>query len=98
MSAEKEKRSGAVTLFFMTKGTLLHAPEINFLAALGIHKVTVFKKVKVGFFSTGDELQSIDQPLAPGKIYDSNRYCIGAMLEKALTSSITVLSKTILKP
>jgi molybdopterin molybdotransferase len=38
--------------------------------------------VKVGFFSTGDELQSIDQPLAPGKIYDSNRYCIGAMLRE----------------
>lgn len=75
----EEIRSGDVC---MTKGTLLHAPEINFLAALGIHKVTVFKKVKVGFFSTGDELQSIDQPLAPGKIYDSNRYCIGAMLRE----------------
>lgn len=56
----EEIRSGDVC---MTKGTLLHAPEINFLAALGIHKVTVFKKVKVGFFSTGDELQSIDQHL-----------------------------------
>lgn len=75
----EEIRSGDVC---MTKGTLLHAPEINFLAALGIHKVTVFKKVRVGFFSTGDELQSIDQPLARGKIYDSNRYCIGAMLRE----------------
>ena len=38
----EEIRSGDVC---MTKGTLLHAPEINFLAALGIHKVTVFKRL-----------------------------------------------------
>mgnify|MGYP000270232717 CR=1 FL=1 len=44
----EEIRSGDVC---MTKGTLLHAPEINFLAALGIHKVTGFQKGLGGVFS-----------------------------------------------
>ena len=46
----EEIRSGDVC---MTKGTLLHAPEINFLAALGIHKVTVFKKGEGRLFLHG---------------------------------------------
>lgn len=66
----------------LSKGTLLRAPHLNYLAAVGVSQVKVFRKIKVGFFSTGDELQAIDRPLVPGKIYDSNRYCIQAMLRE----------------
>lgn len=58
-------------------------PHINFLATLGIPEVLVFRKVRVAFFSTGDELQSLGSPLKDGHIYDSNRYAIRALLECA---------------
>jgi molybdopterin molybdotransferase len=42
----------------------------------------VYRKLRVAFFSTGDELVSIGTPLAQGEIYDSNRYTIHAMLTR----------------
>lgn len=67
----------------MKKGRLLQAPQINYLAALGFGSVPVFSKIRVGFFSTGDELQPIGRPLEKGRIFDSNRIGIGAMLREA---------------
>ncbi len=52
------------------------------MASLGIGEVTVFRKLRVAFFSTGDELKSIGTPLAEGEIYDSNRYTIYGMLSR----------------
>ena len=52
------------------------------LASLGIGEVTVFRKLRVAFFSTGDELKSIGTPLAAGEIYDSNRYTLYGMLAR----------------
>ncbi len=51
------------------------------LASLGIGEVTVFRKLRVAFFSTGDELRSVGTPLAAGEIYDSNRYTLYGMLD-----------------
>jgi molybdopterin molybdotransferase len=42
----------------------------------------VFRKLRVAFFSTGDELRSIGEPLDAGCVYDSNRYTIWAMLQR----------------
>ncbi len=64
-------------------GTRLHAPHINFLASLGIANVCVYRKLRIAYFSTGDELQQIEKPLGVGQIYDSNRYAIGAMIKEA---------------
>ncbi len=64
-------------------GTKLHAPHINFLASLGIASVCVYRKLRIAYFSTGDELQQIGKPLGTGQIYDSNRYTIGAMIREA---------------
>lgn len=75
----EEIRSGEVC---MVAGTKLHAPQLNYLASLGIKNVKVIRKPKIGFFSTGDELQPLGSPLQKGKIYDSNRYCISAMLRE----------------
>ncbi|MCC7549211.1 MAG: molybdopterin molybdotransferase MoeA [Burkholderiales bacterium] len=63
-------------------GQLMRPAEIGMLASLGIGEVGVYRRLRVAFFSTGDELVGIGQPLGPGQIYDSNRYTIHAMLER----------------
>lgn len=42
----------------------------------------VVRRLRVAFFSTGDELRSIGEPLDPGCVYDSNRYTIWSMLQR----------------
>lgn len=66
----------------LKEGVELHASHIGLLAVLGIANVTVRHKVRVAFFSTGDELQPIGKPLEKGHIYDSNRHSIRAMLRE----------------
>ena len=44
--------------------------------------VPVIRRLRVAFFSTGDELRSIGEPLTPGCVYDSNRYTLWAMLQR----------------
>jgi molybdopterin molybdotransferase len=44
--------------------------------------VPVYRRLRVAFFSTGDELKSIGTALGEGEIYDSNRYTIHGMLER----------------
>jgi len=61
-------------------GQQLTPAELGVLASLGVAKVTVFKKIRVAFFSTGDELRNVDETLEPGQIYDSNRYTLFGML------------------
>jgi molybdopterin molybdotransferase len=63
-------------------GQLVRAAELGVLASLGLGEVAVYRKLRVAFFSTGDELRSIGAPLAPGEVYDSNRYTIYAMLTR----------------
>ncbi|NOT84579.1 MAG: molybdopterin molybdotransferase MoeA, partial [Methylococcaceae bacterium] len=53
------------------------------LAAVGLCDVSVIRRLKVAFFSTGDELMAIGQPLASGQLYDSNRYTLHALLQDA---------------
>jgi molybdopterin molybdotransferase len=62
----------------LKKGALLGPAETGVLASLGISKVSVIRRPVVSVLSTGDELLNIDQPLEPGKIYDSNTYTIAA--------------------
>jgi len=61
-------------------GRALRASDLGLLASLGIAQVQVFGRLRVAYFSTGDELRSIGQPLADGCVYDSNRYTLHAML------------------
>jgi molybdopterin molybdotransferase len=63
-------------------GQPLRPAEIGMLASLGINEVGVYRRLRVAFFSTGDELRSIGQPLAAGQIYDSNRYTLFGMLTR----------------
>lgn len=64
----------------LTKGQIIRPAEMGLLASLGFSDVTVYHKLKVALFSTGDELQEPGTQLAPGKIYNSNRYSLLGML------------------
>lgn len=61
-------------------GQHLTPAELGVLASLGVAEVTVYKKIRVAFFSTGDELRNVDESLDEGQIYDSNRYTLFGML------------------
>lgn len=64
----------------LTAGVRLTPATLGLLASLGIGEVYVHRKLRVAFFSTGDELRSIGEPLDEGCIYDSNRYTLHGML------------------
>ena len=64
------------------KGTFVRPAEIGGLMALGITKVDVAKKVRVGLISTGDEVIDPGQAPRPGQIRDINSYTLGALIEK----------------
>ncbi|MEJ2746431.1 MAG: molybdopterin molybdotransferase MoeA [Anaerolineae bacterium] len=55
-------------------GHALRPQEVGILAALGVRRVPVIRRPKVGVLATGDELIPIDAPLQPGKIRNSNGY------------------------
>jgi molybdopterin molybdotransferase len=63
-------------------GKIIRPADLGLLASLGIATVPVRRRVRVAFFSTGDELRSIGQPLDPGCVYDSNRYTLFGMLTR----------------
>ena len=66
----------------LAPGRLLRPAELGLIASLGIAEVKVRRKLRVAFFSTGDELASIGRPLAEGEVYDSNRYTLHGMLAR----------------
>ncbi len=63
-------------------GRLIVPADLGLLASLGLGEVSVLRRLRVAFFSTGDELRSIGQPLDEGQIYDSNRYTLFGMLQR----------------
>jgi molybdopterin molybdotransferase len=64
------------------RGQLVRPAELGMIASLGVGEVAVYRKLRVAFFSTGDELVSIGAPLAPGQLYDSNRYTLFGVLTR----------------
>jgi molybdopterin molybdotransferase len=66
----------------LAPGRLLRPAELGLIASLGIPEIKVKRKLRVAFFSTGDELASIGRPLAEGEVYDSNRYTLHGMLSR----------------
>ncbi len=57
-------------------GTRLSPREVGVLAALGMARVLVYARPKVGIISTGDEVSEPGKPLSFGRIYDANAYAI----------------------
>jgi molybdopterin molybdotransferase len=67
----------------LAAGAVLMPAALGMLASVGVGEVSVRRRVRVAFFSTGDELQRVGEPLGVGQIYDSNGYTIHGMLTRA---------------
>lgn len=78
-SAGEDLATGQLVL---ASGKHIMPPELGLLASIGLGEVAVKRRLRVAFFSTGDELRSIGQPLAEGQIFDSNRYTLYGMLTR----------------
>lgn len=66
----------------LSAGRVIRPAELGLLASLGHAEVTVVRRPRVAFFSTGNELRSIGQSLDEGCVYDSNRYTLWGMLQR----------------
>ena len=66
----------------VTKHTRLRSQDLGLLAGLGITEVSVFKKIRVGILSTGDEIIDHSQPLLPGKIRNINSITLGSSAQQ----------------
>ena len=66
----------------LASGVVLRPAELGLVASLGIPEVRVRRRLRVAFFSTGDELRSVGETLAEGEVYDSNRYTLFGMLQR----------------
>ena len=66
----------------LQKGELLTPASIGLIASLGLKSVSVLRKLRVAYFSTGDEILSLGEPPREGAVYDSNRYTVFGLLTR----------------
>ena len=66
----------------LRKGELLTPAAMGLVASLGIKEVAVWRKLRVAYFSTGDEILSLGEAPREGAVYDSNRYTVWGLLTK----------------
>jgi molybdopterin molybdotransferase len=78
-SAGEDIRQGELV---MAPGRVIRPQEIGVLASLGYETVLVHRRPKVAILATGDELLEVHQPLAPGKIRNSNEYTNSALVRR----------------
>ena len=76
--AGEDIHAGATIL---AAGTRLRAQELGLAASVGLATLPVLRRVRVAVFFTGDELTMPGGQLAPGAIYNSNRFTLRALLE-----------------
>jgi molybdopterin molybdotransferase len=76
----EDVQAGSVVL---AAGTVVRPQELGLLASLGYSTVEVVRKPRVGVLATGDELVSVEEELAPGKIRNSNGYVQAAQILEA---------------
>jgi molybdopterin molybdotransferase len=75
----EDLRQGAVAL---ARGECLAPAALGLLASLGLAQVRVFRRLRVAYFSTGDEILSPGEAPRAAAVYDSNRYTICALLRR----------------
>ena len=68
------------------KGSQINQKNINLIAASGIKKVEVFKKIKIGFFTSGNELRQPTKNLKKSEIINSNYFALNSLLDKSFIS------------
>jgi molybdopterin molybdotransferase len=77
--AGEDLKAGVAVL---RSGARIGPAELGVIASLGIAKLSVRRRLRVAFFSTGDELTPVGTPLGEGQIHDSNRYTLHGMLSR----------------
>ncbi len=75
----EDLRQGTAAL---SKGEHLTPAALGLMASLGIEKLPVLRRLRVAYFSTGDEILSLGQPPREGAVYDSNRYTVFGLLTR----------------
>ena len=63
-------------------GRRVFPAELGVLSSLGVERVDVVRRLRVAFFSTGDEVRSPGDPIEHGAVYDSNRHTLYGMLKR----------------
>ena len=66
----------------LKRGRRINAADLGLIASLGLSEILVMRRLRVAFFSTGDELRAVGETLQPGEIHDSNRYTVFGMLRR----------------
>ena len=66
----------------MKKGSKIRPVDLGFISSIGINKFSVYKKIKVGIFSSGNELSTNNKTKQKYKIFDSNKITLFTLLEK----------------
>ena len=66
----------------LRRGLTLGPAALGLVASLGLAQVPVFRRIRVAYFSTGDEILSLGEPLREGAVYDSNRYTVYGLLTR----------------
>ncbi|MFT5451602.1 MAG: molybdopterin molybdotransferase [Enterobacterales bacterium] len=82
---ENVRKAGSEVLkgvVLLEKGQAINPRNMGVIASLGFNEVTVYRKLRVAVFSTGDELAPLGSELNSGQIYDSNRYAIIALCKR----------------
>lgn len=78
----------AIGAQILTAGTRMRPQEMGLAASVGIAKLPVYSRLRVAMFFTGDEIVMPGEPLAPGQIYNSNRFSLTGLLQ-ALGCDVT---------
>jgi molybdopterin molybdotransferase len=65
----------------LLKGASITPAAAGLLASLGVPNVLVVRRLRVAYFSTGDEILSLGEAPREGAVYDSNRYTVHGMLQ-----------------
>ena len=66
----------------LTQGSVLGPAGLGLLASLGLPTVRVWRRLRVAYFSTGDEILSLGEAPREGAVFDSNRYTVWGMLQR----------------
>jgi len=66
----------------LRRGQRLGPAALGLVASLGLAEVTVFRRIRVAYFSTGDEILSLGEAPREGAVFDSNRYTVYGLLTR----------------
>jgi len=64
----------------LAKGSYLSPAQVGLCATMGHASIPVYRRLKMGIISTGDELKFPGEPLLHGEIYESNSFGLAGLV------------------